>query len=105
MLQINYIRQNTELVKERLAIKEFKQLELIDEIILLDQECRQLKKNVEDIQMQLNTKSSEIPKLIKNGKKEEADKLRDEATLLKTLLNRDKPELEQKNKSLLWLIT
>ncbi len=100
MLQINYIRQNLELVKERLAIKEFKQLELIDEIVLLDEECRRLKKNVEDIQMQLNTKSGEIPKLIKNDKKDEADKLRDEATLLKSLLNRDKPELEQKSKLL-----
>ena len=36
MLQVNVLRQNTDWVKERLAVKNFKQTELVDEIIKLD---------------------------------------------------------------------
>jgi seryl-tRNA synthetase len=100
MLQLQVIRQNPEWVKERLAVKNFKEINSIDEIISLDETIRQLKKKTEDGQMQINTLSVQIPLLYKNGKKEEADKIRDEVILLKTVLNNEKPELEQKAKSL-----
>lgn len=100
MLQVAFIRNNTELVKQRLAIKNFAELNLVDEIISLDEEIRHLKKRIEDAQMQINSKSAQIPQLIKNGQKKESDKIRDEVLLLKTILNKDKPELEQKNKLL-----
>ncbi|MEP6597098.1 MAG: serine--tRNA ligase, partial [Ginsengibacter sp.] len=58
MLQVAYIKQNVELVKERLAVKGFKEINLVDEIILLDDEIRHLKKRVEDAQMQINSKSN-----------------------------------------------
>ena len=38
MLQLATLRNNTDLVKERLAIKHFKNVELVDEIIALDDE-------------------------------------------------------------------
>ncbi|WP_315819933.1 hypothetical protein [Paraflavitalea speifideaquila] len=38
MLQVPFIRQHTALVKERLTIKNFKDLQLVDEIISLDDE-------------------------------------------------------------------
>ena len=40
MLQVSYIRENREKVLERLAVKNFKQLDLVDEIIQLDNERR-----------------------------------------------------------------
>ena len=98
MLQIGYIRQNTALVKERLAIKNYAEINLIDEVLLLDQEIRHLKGRIEDAQMQINAKSAQIPQLNKDGKAEEASSVRDQVILLKTILNKDKPELEQKNK-------
>lgn len=100
MLQLAFIRQNTELVKERLGIRNFKQLELIDEIIILDDEVKNLKKKIEDAQMQINFRSDQIQKLIKNNQQEEIIKIRDEVTLLKTILNKEKPGLEQKIKLL-----
>jgi seryl-tRNA synthetase len=100
MLQVAFIRQNTELVKERLAVKNFKQLELVDEIIILDDEVKSLKRKIEDAQMHINSRSDQIQKLIKNNQKEESIKIRDEVTLLKTILNKEKPDLEQKIKSL-----
>jgi seryl-tRNA synthetase len=100
MLQVNLIKQNPEEVKKKLAIKNFKELNLVDEIISLDEERKKLQRRVEDAQMQINSKSGEIPKLIKDGKKDEADKSRDEVLLLKTVLNKDKTDLEERNKSL-----
>ena len=100
MLQVNLIKQNPEEVKKKLAVKNFKELALVDEIISLDEERKKLQRNVEDAQMQVNLRSAEIPKFIKEGKKTEADKSRDEVLLLKTKLNKDKSDLEQKNKSL-----
>jgi seryl-tRNA synthetase len=100
MLQVAFIRNNKEEVKQRLAVKNFAELNLVDEILLLDEETRHLKKKIEDAQMQINSKSAQIPQLIKEGKKEEADKVRDEVLLIKTILNQGKPELEQKNKLL-----
>ncbi len=41
MLQVSYIRDNREQVLERLAVKNFKQPELVDEIIQLDDKRRQ----------------------------------------------------------------
>jgi len=100
MLQVAFIRNNPELVKERLAVRNFKQLELIDEIIILDDDVKSLKKKIEDAQMQINSKSDQIQQLIKNNRKEEIVNIRDEVTLLKTILNVLKPELEQKATSL-----
>jgi seryl-tRNA synthetase len=100
MLQVAFIRNNPEFVKERLTIRNFKQPELIDEIIILDDEVKSLKKKIEDAQMQINSRSDQIQKLIKNNQKEETVKIRDEVTLLKTILNKEKPDLEQKTKSL-----
>ena len=42
MLQVAFIRNNPELVKERLAIRNFKQLELVDEIIIWDDESQKI---------------------------------------------------------------
>ena len=74
MLQVAFIRSNPEQVKERLGIRNFKELELVDEIISLDEETRNLKNKMEDAQKQINSKSSEIPNLIKNNQNDEAIK-------------------------------
>ena len=38
MLQINYIKQHTALVKEKLAVKNFGNIELVDELLQLYEE-------------------------------------------------------------------
>ena len=50
--------------------------------------------------MHINSRSDQIQKLIKNDQKEESIKMRDEVTLLKNILNKEKPDLEQKIRSL-----
>lgn len=99
MLQVNLIKQNPEEVKKKLALKNFKDLNLVDEIISLDEERKRSQRKVEDAQMQINSRSGEIPKLIKEGKKEQADTLRNEVLLLKTVLSAEKTNLDEKSKS------
>ncbi|MBC7875038.1 MAG: serine--tRNA ligase, partial [Ferruginibacter sp.] len=50
MLQISYIRQNTGLVKEKLAIKNFTDLSLVDNILEADEQLRKLKTETEALQ-------------------------------------------------------
>ncbi len=73
MLQVNYIRQNRETVLERLAIKNFLQTHLVDEIIALDDERKKLVLGLEQRLSKRNTASKEIGILMKSGKKQEAD--------------------------------
>ena len=73
MLQVSVLRNNTEWVKERLAVKNFKQPELVEEIIRLDDNRKNLQVSYDNTQASINTASKEIGKLIGQGKKEEAE--------------------------------
>ncbi len=95
MLQLALIRQQPDFVKERLAVRNFKEPELIDEIIELDAKVRKLKADIEDGSMQLNKISAEIPDLYKNGLAQEAGKKKNEATLIKTVIAGKKPQMEE----------
>ena len=69
MLQVNVLRQRTEWVKERLAVKNFKQLELVDEIISLDDERKKLQAEFDSLQAKINASSKDIGKLMATGNK------------------------------------
>jgi seryl-tRNA synthetase len=73
MLQVNVLRQQPEWAKERLAFKNFKQPELVDEIIALDDERKKLQAEFDNTQASINSASKEIGKLMGQGKKEEAE--------------------------------
>jgi seryl-tRNA synthetase len=73
MLQVSYIRNHRDSVLERLAVKNFSETQLVDEVIALDDER---KKSVLELEQRLNKRkaaSKEIGLLMKAGKKEEAD--------------------------------
>ncbi len=100
MLDVKFIRDNKDFVKERLAIKNFKEIAIVDEIIKLDDDSKIIKRKIEDAQMQVNANSAQIPALIKEGKKDEADVLREKVIALKSVINNAKPELETLEKLL-----
>lgn len=72
MLQVGYIRQNTDIVKQRLSLKNFTDVALIDEIILLDDDKRKIQIESESIQSRANNISKEIGQLMAKGQKDEA---------------------------------
>ncbi len=81
MIDIKLIRENKELVKDNIKKKfQDEKLSLVDEIEKLDIEYREIKKQGDDLRALKNTKSSEIGKLMRDGKKEEADALKEEIT-------------------------
>ncbi|MFT3682015.1 MAG: serine--tRNA ligase [Ferruginibacter sp.] len=84
MLQVNYIRQNADTVKERLAVKHFADLSLVDTIITLDEQVRKLKVENETLQAQMNAASKEIGILMGKGQKEQAEEKRQQVAVQKT---------------------
>ncbi|QEC41827.1 serine--tRNA ligase [Pseudobacter ginsenosidimutans] len=86
MLQIPFIRQHTEQVKERLAVKNFQELSLVDEIIALDDERRKLQLEFDTTQAKVNSASKEIGQLMAKGQKEEAEALKQSVPSLKQSL-------------------
>jgi seryl-tRNA synthetase len=76
MLQVSYIRDNREQVLERLAVKNFKQAGLVDEIIHLDDSRRKTQTSMDNISAEANASAKQIGDLMRAGKKEEAETLK-----------------------------
>jgi len=84
MLQVQVLRNNPELVKAKLAVKHFKQPELVDEIVVLDDERKRIQTEYDTIQQKVNAASREIGKLMGLGKKEEAEQMKAEVAAYKS---------------------
>ena len=72
MLQVSYIRDNREQVLERLAVKNFKQPDLVDEIIQLDDKRRQTQTGLDNVSAEANAAAKQVGELMRGGKKDEA---------------------------------
>ena len=79
MLDIKFVRENPELVKENIR-KKFQdhKLVLVDEVIALDKELREIKQEVEALRAKRNKISKQIGMLMGQGKKEEAEAVKAE---------------------------
>ena len=100
MLQVNFIRQNVELVRERLAVKNFKQLELVDEIVSLDETRKKLQTRLDETQSKINSTSKEIGRLMAQGQKQEAESRKADVANLKLELEPISNELTGVEKTL-----
>ncbi|HEY4538194.1 MAG TPA: serine--tRNA ligase [Erysipelothrix sp.] len=79
MLDINLFRTNPEVIKENLKKKyQAEKIEMVDEIIQLDQEYRDLKTRADFLRGERNRLSKEIGELMRNKKREEAEKVKDQ---------------------------
>lgn len=77
MLDIRFVRENPEIVKENIK-KKFQddKLPLVDEVIALDEERREAQKKADELRSNRNKISKEIGNLMAQGKKEEGMALR-----------------------------
>ena len=73
MLQVSFLREEKERVLEGLKKRNFKQLELVDEAIQLDDERKKTQQELDSQLAEINKISKEIGILMKEGKKEEAE--------------------------------
>ncbi len=100
MLQVSYIRQHRALVLERLAIKNFKENNLLDEVIQLDDERKRLQNEFDTNQAKLNSASKEIGGLMRTGDKAGADALKEEVAAIKITLDPLKQQMQEVEKQL-----
>jgi seryl-tRNA synthetase len=103
MLQVNYIRDNREQVLERLAVKNFKQPGLVDEIIQLDEKRRQTQNLMDNASAEANAAAKQIGELMRAGEKAGADAIKEKTGAWKediknfgSLLSSTEEELQQK---------
>jgi seryl-tRNA synthetase len=83
MLEIAAIRANAEDIKQRLAKKHFKELNLIDEILGVDEKRRATQTKLDENLARQNAIAKEIGDLFKQGKKEDAEAKKAETVKLK----------------------
>ena len=94
MLQLNYIRENRDQVMERLAVKNFKDIDLVDQIIALDERLRQAKSQSEAIAAEANSSARQIGDLMRQGKKEEAEAIKSSSASYKEQLKEFSENIE-----------
>ena len=77
MLDIKFVRENPEIVKENIRKKfQDQKLVLVDEVIALDQENRSIKQEVEALRANKNKISKQIGALMAQGKRDEAEEVK-----------------------------
>lgn len=81
MLDIKFVRENPDAVKENIKKKfQDEKLPLVDEVLKLDKENREIKQELQSLQAERNKVSKEIGKLMAQGKKEEAAEAKKKVT-------------------------
>lgn len=83
MLELHRIRNEKEAVIKGLAVKNFDASALIEEIIELDNKRRKIQKESDDALAEANKIARMIGRLFKEGKRDEAEKAKEESTRLK----------------------
>ncbi|MGJ7032054.1 serine--tRNA ligase [Niabella hirudinis] len=100
MLQLQVLRQDTEAVKKRLAVKNFKEPGLVDEIISLDDLRKKSQLEFDTTQSLVNSASKEIGQLMAKGEKEAAEAKKAEVAAAKQKLQPISEELARAEKEL-----
>ena len=109
MIDIKIIRENPELVKENIKKKfQDKKLGLVDEVIALDSEYREVKVKADNYRKDRNEISDKIGNLMREGKKEEGLSLKEQVVKIneelkeleerETVLEKDIKEINKKKK-------
>lgn len=108
MLDLKFLRENPEVVKENIR-KKFQEskLPLVDEVIALDVELRNTKQEAETLRASRNKISKQIGALMAQGKREEAEEVKKQVTANSELLAQlevKEDELDKKVKSIMLVI-
>lgn len=108
MLDLKFVRENPELVKQNIRNKfQEQKLGLVDEVIALDIENRNAKQEADNLRFERNKISKQIGGLMAQGKKEEAEamkKLVTEESERLAVLEGKEAELEEKIKKIMMTI-
>ena len=107
MLQVNFLKEHRDRVLEGLKKRNFKDLELVNNAISLDDERKKVQFDMDSQLAEINKISKEIGLLMKEGKKEEAESAKQKTTQYKEAskdLQQKLNEIEEKLTEILYLI-
>ena len=95
MLDIKFVRENPDIVKENIKKKfQDEKLVLVDEVIELDKTVRALKQKGDELRTNRNTLSSSIGMLMRDKKQDEANKIKEQVVKI----NEELVTIENKQK-------
>ena len=107
MLQVNFLKEHRDRVLEGLKKRNFKDLELVDNAISLDDERKKVQFDMDSQLAEINKISKEIGLLMKEGKKEEAENAKQKTAQYKEAskeLQQKLNSIEEKLTEILYLI-
>ena len=108
MLDIKFVRENSDIVKENIKKKfQDEKLPLVDEVITLDKEYREIKTKLDELRSERNKKSASIGTLMRDGKRDEAEGVKAEVAKINEEIAKDEgmePEYEEKIKKIMMTI-
>ena len=107
MLQVNFLKEHRDRVLEGLKKRNFKDLELVDNAISLDDERKKVQFDMDSQLAEINKISKEIGLLMKEGKKEEAENAKQKTAQYKETskeLQQKLNDIEEKLTEILYLI-
>ena len=93
MLDIKFVKDNVDLVKDNIRKKfQDEKLGLVDEVVKHYEDYCEIKSKLDSFREQRNKKSKEIGNLVREGKKEESEKAKQEVVDLNKSLESLQPE-------------
>ena len=107
MLQVNFLKEHRDRVLKGLKKRNFKDLELVDNAISLDDERKKVQFDMDSQLAEINKISKEIGLLMKEGKKEEAENAKQKTAQYKEAskeLQQKLNDIEEKLTEILYLI-
>ncbi|MDE6026383.1 MAG: serine--tRNA ligase [Lachnospiraceae bacterium] len=108
MLDMKFVRENPDIVKENIK-KKFQddKLPLVDEAIELDKQAREIQQEADDLRAKKNVIAKQIGALMAQGKKDEAEEVKKEVTKNASRLaelEKQEPEVKEKLKKIMMVI-
>lgn len=101
MLQLSVVRENKEEVIRKLQVKNFSRAEeIIESVIQLDAERRSLQNETDQVKSESNTIAKQVGELLRSGKKEEAEVVKQKTAQLKQREKQLEEVLQQKEKAI-----
>jgi len=100
MLQVSFLRDKKEEALQRLSIKNFTDLPLIDSVLELDDQRRKTQSELDSLLSSQNSLAKQVGELFKTGKSAEANDLKNKSTALKESSKHLNAELEKIEKEL-----
>ena len=100
MITLPRLRNNPEEVIARLAIRGIDAKLMIENVLKIDEEIRSLKSEMESLKAESNAKAASVGKLMKEGKIDEANKIKETAAQSKTIIKSMEEKLAELDASL-----